>query len=418
MTFHFYFLRTIIFLIAVTLLFSGTVLAREKTTENRSLSQSDVSLVKTFHHGGNANNAAWSPAGDLLMTWMKDPNLVGLNSVQIWDIASGATIQTLEHGIGIASAAWGPDQSHILTTTYDNIIHVWAIDTGQQTQTMSHDDRIWGVSWDKDGEQILSWSDDATARLWDAETGQELYQWEHESAVGGASFNPDESRVLTWSGGGAVVVWERDSGEEVLRYKHDGLVYSAMWSPDGDRVMSIGNDLSVRVVDSSSGDEIYNLGIPGTEAGARWNQDGRLILGYADWNYVIVWDAMTGELVFDINVPRAISIHDAFWTPSETQIGVITFETVWVYDAKFGAWDYDFSHASDVRTAAWSGNGAFVLTQTIDGKAHLWETLRGELIADLTHPDRNINFIAWHPDDVQFVTVSRDGTINIWQAPL
>lgn len=417
MSFHFHLSRIIIFLIVTTLLLSGTVLAHEKTTEIGSVSQSGISLVKTFDHGGNANNAAWSPAGDLLMTWMKDPNWVGLNSVQLWDVANRVKTQTFEHEIGIVSAAWSPDQAHILTITYDDLIHVWDVDIGQQTQTMSHDDRIWGVSWDKNGEQFLSWSDDATARLWDAASGQELHQWKHEDAVGGAIFNPDEDRVLTWSAGGAVVVWDRDSGEEVIRYEHDGLVYSAMWSPDGDRIMSVGRDPSVRVVDTSSGDEIHHLRIPGTEAGARWNQDGSLILGHADWNYVIVWDALTGDMVFDISVPRALTIQDAFWTPSETQIGVITFDMVWVYDAKFGAWDNDFPHTSDVRAAAWSGDGAFVLTQTIDGKAHLWETLRGELIADLTHPDRNINFIAWHPDGIRFVTVSRTGIINIWQVP-
>lgn len=410
-------LKVIILITTFTVIFTGTVFAQNEPAQTNSNAQLGMSPAQTFNQNGNVNSAAWSPDGDLLMTWLNDPLFVGLNTVQIWHVANGVNVQTFNLGTGITSAAWSPDQSRILTTTNDGGVHIWDIESGQELHVMSHEDMPWGGSWVSAGDRILTWSADATARLWDAESGQELHKWQHEGPVGGATLNPDERRVLTWSADGAVVVWERESGQEIMRYNHDELVLNAVWSPDGNRVMSVGRDYSVRVADSSTGNEIYNFEINGTAADARWNADGSLILARAN-AYLYVWDAMTGEQLYTISPPRAIYLTDVQWTPNETHLAIISSEMIWVYDAENAAGDYAFNHDTElVREMKWSSDEAFVLSLTSEGTAYLLRKSQSSIRTPLQHSNGHVNFVGWSPDETQIVTTSIDGIINIWQTP-
>lgn len=384
-------LKAIILTTTLTLLFTGSVFAQNDPIQTSVMSQFGTSPIKTFAHGMAANSAAWSPDGTMLMRWLNDPNFTGVNTVQIWQVANNVNVQTFRHGTGIISVTWSPDQTRVLTTTNDGGIHVWGMESGEEIFTMSHDSQPWGATWNSVGDRILSWSTDSTARLWNAETGQQMHKWQHEEEVGGAVLNPDERRVLTWSRDGAVVVWERESGVEVVCVRHDSAVSQAMWSPDGNRIMTVSVDRTLRVTDSTSGNEIYNFELDGSSVGARWNGNGSLILGRAS-GYIALWNAMTSDQIYTLTPPNTTLISDVQFTPSETKLAIVSSQMVWIYDAATAEVDSTFLHDDIVRSLSFNRDGNLALTLTLDGTAHVWQTLNASKILDLQHTNGFVNY--------------------------
>ena len=73
-------------------------------------------------------------------------------------------------------------------------------------------------------------------------------------------------------------------------------------------------------------------------------------------------------------------------------------------------------HDDGVETAAYSPDGAHIVTASDDSTARIWDARTGRELAVLTgHGDR-VNRAAYSPDGTHIVTASDDKTARIWDA--
>ena len=72
-------------------------------------------------------------------------------------------------------------------------------------------------------------------------------------------------------------------------------------------------------------------------------------------------------------------------------------------------------HSGSISSAAWSPDGARILTGSRDGIARVWDARTGKTTLELTH-QRPVNAVAWSPDGARILTGSRDGTARVWDA--
>jgi WD40 repeat protein len=116
-------------------------------------------------------SAAYSPDGTRIVTGNHDL------TVRVWDAASGAQLACLD---GATCAAFSPDGARIVTGNHDLTIRVWDATSGAQLACLrGHEDRVSQVAFSADGRRVISMEDrggvartwDALYRVWDAHNG-------------------------------------------------------------------------------------------------------------------------------------------------------------------------------------------------------------------------------------------------------
>jgi WD40 repeat protein len=71
-------------------------------------------------------------------------------------------------------------------------------------------------------------------------------------------------------------------------------------------------------------------------------------------------------------------------------------------------------HNGSVNSAAFSPNGALVVTGSDDKTARIWDAATGQPIVVLKGHDLAVNSAAFSPNGLRVVTASRDKTARIW----
>ena len=158
--------------------------------------------------------------------------------------------RVLQHSDAVLSAAFSPDDVHVLTASLDQTARLWDAATGQELQVLrGHEGALRSAVFSPDGTRVLTASDDQTARLWDIATGQELQVLRgHKGALRSAVFSPDGARVLTASDDRTARLWDTASGRELVALRgHEGGVNSAVFSSDGARVLTASSDKTARL---------------------------------------------------------------------------------------------------------------------------------------------------------------------------
>lgn len=71
-------------------------------------------------------------------------------------------------------------------------------------------------------------------------------------------------------------------------------------------------------------------------------------------------------------------------------------------------------HRSGVNSVAFSPDGRFVLTASLDGTARVWNVNTGQQTAELSGHTQRVNRAVFSPDGTRIVTASNDGTARLW----
>jgi WD40 repeat protein/serine/threonine protein kinase len=232
--------------------------------EARLLDIATGNVEKTFSPLGIVASANFSTDGKWLVTASWD------RTARIWDAETGTDIRKLSgpdgHQGDVRSAVFSPDAGsrYVLTAGEDGRVIVWERETGQIRMVIAgHDGEATGASFSTDGKLILTSSEDSTARVWDASglwaegdanmvkaTEKKVLKG-HRASVLSATFSADSSNIVTTSEDGTAIVWDATSGDQLYTLAgHTAAVTSAAFSPAGDRVVTASNDGTVKIWDA------------------------------------------------------------------------------------------------------------------------------------------------------------------------
>jgi TPR repeat protein len=124
----------------------------------------------------------------------------------------------------------------------------YLLDQLQIAVLLGHEKRIASAVYSPDQTRIITASFDKTARIWDAATGAQMQVLAHDSFVLWAEFSPDQRRIVTAASDNTVRVWDAATGTELaVLAGHADSVRHAMFSPDGKHIVSASIDKTVRL---------------------------------------------------------------------------------------------------------------------------------------------------------------------------
>jgi WD40 repeat protein len=324
------------------------------------------------------------------------------------------------HSDSVGRAAWSPDGTRIVTTSWDGTAKVWDASTGIEIFTLSgHTDWVNHAAWSPDGTRIVTASSDDTAKVWNASTGEERFTLgEHKEGINHAAWSPGGALIVTASDDGSAKVWLASTGDFLLSFSRhvSGSVSHAMWSPDGDRIVTAESEGTASVWDSVTGITITTFsGHDGWIRNTAWSPDGKRIVTASDDGDAKVWDASTGEEFITLS-GHAGPVLYAAWNLSGTHIATASSDgtgRVWGVD---GGVVILQGHHDRVLHLAWSWDGTRIVTASDDGKAKVWDAFTGQELFTLNGHDGKVRHAAWSPDDAHIVTTSSDGKAKVWNA--
>jgi WD40 repeat protein len=176
----------------------------------------------------------------------------------------------------------------------------------------------------------------------------------------------------------ALRLWNVATGkQQQVLYAHDGQDGPVAWCPDGTRLASAGDHYTIRLWSVREARHLRTLRDdrvsewPGFVQSLAWSPNSRWIATapYAGHPGVQIWDPTSGRDVACIDQDEVVK---AFaWSPDGKQLAAVDPKLV-----------------------------------------RVWDTLRGEKLRRLNHPD--VYALSWSPDGKQIATVSADGIIGVW----
>ena len=242
-----------------------------------------------------------------------------------------------------------------------------------------HFDKVSAVKFSPDGKYTLTGSDDAVIRLWDTKTGVLVRIFSgHTDEITYLSFSPDGKSIASASVDGTARVWDIATARTVYVVEgYDAEVQNVAFSPNGQFILTTTDKGGAKIWDADTGKFVMEIGRGRIGLGAVFSPDGKYILsGDSGDSYAArLWDVSTGQDV-------------------QTFMG----------------------HSSWVYSAAFSSDGKFAVTGSLDNTAILWNINTGEEILTFRGHSNSVRVVAFSPDNKYILTGSGDRTIRLWNA--
>jgi WD40 repeat protein len=382
--------------------------------------------------------SAFSPNGMRIVTVFEDKTkrsdspLVDYegSTPRLWDASrEGDLVSELRgHIQGVSSTAFSPDNSLIVTTSFDHTARLWDAATGSQTAVLGgHTDSVTDAAFSPDGKSIFTVSGDGTMRIWNAKLASDSkalggYQWGLTSA---AFTGVSDKDALACN---EVLVWDANTGEPIGEpiKGHGEEVLDAAFSDDGKRILTVTKykDRTVQLWDVTN-----NRALGDPLRGHDWSvratlsPDGKRIATASGDGTAEIWDAKTGQPIGEVLrghnkvVGRVVFSHDG-----KRIVTASADKTARLWDGETGQplGEPLKGHEEEVLDAAFSVDGKRVVTASKDGTTRLWDATSGRPIAEPLREDdrpvRPVTSASFSPDGKQIVVAidTPESPLRIW----
>jgi WD40 repeat protein/Tfp pilus assembly protein PilF/predicted Ser/Thr protein kinase len=397
-------------------------------------------------HDQEVLDAEFSPDGAFVVTASRD------TTARVWEAEYGKPVTgPLWHPKPVVRAVFSPDNHRVLTVSEDNRARLWETATALPlARLLRPDSVVLHAAFSVDGQRVLTVGLDGQLDFWNGATGERAGPVvTNVGTIRHAEFSPDGQRFATATAEGRAQVWDIATGQPISPpLQHNGPINHVEFSPDGGRVVTAGSDRWARVWDVASGQQICSLQHSGAVRVARFTPDGQAVVTatLSAWLTIVAsghtipvhldvksknvwlcrWDAQTGQPVtppvkLSVRADRVVFSRDgrhALTTYSDPQKidGNARRCQVWDVATSQPVSATPFEHADAIWSAAFSADGARVVTASRDHTARVWDTLSGKpLTPPLEHREDVLDAV-FALDGRLIVTASSDHTARVWDA--
>ncbi len=223
---------------------------------------------------------------------------------------------------------------------------------------LGHTQGIATVAFSSDGARLVSSGGDKSLKLWDVPSGRLVRTFDgHASGVNSVAFSPDGRRLLSGADDKTIKLWDASTGALVRTFAgHTERVNAVAFTRDGNGVISGGADKTLKLWDAASGRII------------------RTFTGHRDHIAAIAVS------------PNGSRILSGSGTPGKCNDRPCGNENALkLWDLATGQVLRTFSgHTTEIRSAAFSPNGAQALSSSDNVTLKLWDVESGQLLRTIT----------------------------------
>jgi WD40 repeat protein len=167
----------------------------------------------------------------------------------VWSRGTGELEHALTHTGAIWSTQITPDDTSILTTSYDHTAVIWDISTGERKMTFTgHESTITNARIHPQSGILVTASGDATVRTWSLDSGAVIDVLRgHETGVLSLAIDEEARFIASGDVDGGVRLWDARGGEMIKAWKdHTEAVLQITFEPRGRGIYTLSKDGTVR----------------------------------------------------------------------------------------------------------------------------------------------------------------------------
>lgn len=260
-----------------------------------------------------------------------------------------------------------------------------------------------------------------------ARCARPVLMWMHDRKRKEVHLSADGRRMLAIGADGSVQLLDALTGERIGDpLPHDSQVTLAAISDDGKRALTADVDMMVHVWDLNRSKERYEgLQRKGRLVGLDFSPDGKrfLSVGYqsdkpnADVE-LLIWDTASGDAITEQPLGSELSPRPAAFSPDGAHVLTICRDnTARLWDIATGKQiGSSFAHKEEVVSATFSTDGRRVLTTSGDGTARVWNAQSGEPVTPALKHGATVRGGCLSPAGRFALTWGEDRRLRVWNA--
>jgi len=378
--------------------------------------------IRVLHHEGNVPHASFSSDGNSIVTVSisMDSDLRQLDprspfsTAWLWQTNGPGKAMLRGYEGTIRYAAFSPDGSRIVTTSFDGTARIWNAESPGPQSIHPQDGPVRLIAFSPDGRTMVTASHtQMAASLWNIDGQRVAVLGGHEGLVLHAVFSPDGGCIATasldnigrlWDTGGSLI--------STLRGHTDGILHVA-FSSDGSRVATASRDKTARIWDVAGGEIGILTGHLGAVSRVTFSPDSRRVLTTSNDTTARLWDATGSQIAV---LPHHGPVRSAEFSPDSDRL--VTASS----DGTARLWDVGgreiatLRHEGPVVDSGFSPDGSRIITRVVENasvRARLWD-YNGREVALLKTQGRYVGLAAFLHDGRRIITVVEDGTAELW----
>ena len=377
-----------------------------------------VTIIRTrdyrrlhFLSNANATTLAFSPDRARVASGAED------GAVRVWDVSSGALVQTLPTGGPIVALSFAPDGRTLLAASVDKTVRIWEVGSYVELRKFSHPAALRGAFYSPDSSLVVTYTAslaEPIARVFDVARGTTpIATLRQQGEITGGAFSPTGDTVVT-TGRRNGYIWDaRTWNLRHLLVGHTRSITAVAYSPDGKRVATAGGDEGIgRVWSVETGEMTYPLVGHFNELVSIAFGPDSIATGSTD-KTVRIWRDPLGSLAV-VLAGHTDSVTQVTYSPSGL---VLTGSD----DGDARVWDTGGPktmneiidrHTAGVTSVAVNENGTLAVSGGADGAAHVWRQGHGTVV--LSHGGKVVG-AALDRSRGRVLTWGDDGTAKLWR---
>ncbi|HEX4417285.1 MAG TPA: protein kinase [Kofleriaceae bacterium] len=319
---------------------------------------------------GRMWSAAFSPDGRQIVT-------TDDRAAQVWDAQTYQRRFTLFHGDTVYQALYSADGARIVTAGNDSTVKIWDAASGALVRELRRDgskQHYFIVALSPDGRLVAAIDTRGdVAHVWDATTGAPIAELHNDGLeFPGLAFSPN-GRWLVTTGGGDVRVFDVRTWRQVATIR--GLrIHRLAFDPTGARLATGAATGDVSIWEIPSGARIQHLRDAGKSVDAvAFSPDGRLIAAGSRDGVVQIWRGESGELQSQLSPCHCRISAVEFDRTSSLVLAADADGTVVVAEASEGMSVAVLDGPQSVLTAHFDRDSRRVVGASLDGTARVWD---------------------------------------------
>jgi WD40 repeat protein len=371
-------------------------------------------LIARFTHKDNITYSEFSPDQQTVITASYD----GL--VKIWNANNGNLLDSLPVNTLIFKAIYSPDGKQIVTADGRSII-IWDLIKKAPLLTLDgHTDIVNDITFAPDQSKILSTSYDHSAKLWDSKTGKLIYTINLNDNLE-AHFNADGSALLTKVNGlyhKNIKLWDAKNGNLIKTISDDpDEPRFATFSHDGKIIASGLTTDEVKIWEVQTGKLLYTLKehYGGARRALFTHDDSKLVVGTSSTNTKF-WDLKNGSLIADFKGDRNGS--NIALTPDEKKLITTMGNLAQVWDLEKNILLNQLKGATTnaVEKIDFLEDKKYLITDNaVGGFTRIWNVESGDMIGGQMYAQNDIERIIYGKGYNKALVRYKDSRTNeIW----
>jgi WD40 repeat protein len=259
--------------------------------------------------GMDPHALAFSPGGELLAVGGR------VGGIRLWSLAEHKRVTDLPTGPnGIHGLAFGPDAQYTASGFTGSLaaglaggnVQIWDLATQASLPCLGSSHDVFAVAYSPDGTTLAS-GGRTVAKLWDVATGRLLLDIPAFNIITDLTFSPDGRRLavsgLSVFGPAGVGIWELENGRGIETCRAlDAPVARCCLSHDGRQLAALADDWRVAVWDLGRGCLRRSLTAPhrslASQSALAFSPDGQQ-LAFSTSGAARLWDLRTGKVFKD-----------------------------------------------------------------------------------------------------------------------